>query len=62
MCPLLSLHLISCWTTVAVEEECKVCNISFNNYLCKNKCNICILTFTALISRYNPEKPEASVY
>ena len=33
--------------------------ICFNSYLCKNKCNICILTFTTLISRYNCEEPDA---
>ena len=62
MCPLLFLHVISCWVAGAVEEISKGCNISFKHYSCKNKCNICISTFTTLTLRYNPEKPNASVY
>ena len=36
--------------------------ICLNSYSCKNTCNISILTFTTLISKCNPEKPDASVY
>ena len=47
--------------TGAVEEISERCTISFSNYSCKNRCNICILTFVTLISRYKPEKPYESV-